>query len=88
MEAEFEELIHTSRAMLSSNEASELREFIEARQFALALESLCGILVDEEKHVTPELYSRIHSLVETLEGVDPYVVERVRSVVRYSRAET
>jgi hypothetical protein len=84
MEAEFEELIHTSRAMLSSNEASELREFIEARQFALAIESLCGILVDEEKHVTPELYSRIHSLVETLEGVDPYVVERVRSVVRYS----
>ena len=84
MEAEFAELIHTSRAMLSSNEASELREFIEARQFTLALESLCGILVDEDKHVTPELYSRIHSLVETLEGVDPYVVERVRSVVRYS----
>jgi hypothetical protein len=83
MEAEFEELIHTSRGMLSANESSELREFIEARQYALALEALCGILVDEEKHVTPELYSRIHNLCETLDGVDPYALERVRAVVRY-----
>jgi hypothetical protein len=83
MEAEFEELIHSSRSMLSINEASELREFIEARQYALALEAFCGILVDEEKHVTPELYARIHNLVETLDGVDPYVLESVRAVVRY-----
>ncbi|HXB05001.1 MAG TPA: MafI family immunity protein [Candidatus Acidoferrum sp.] len=83
MEAEFAELIHTSRGMLSANEASELLEFIEARQYALAIEALCGILVEEEKHVTPELYSRIHSLVETLDGVDPYVLESVRAVVRY-----
>jgi hypothetical protein len=83
MEAEFQELIHSSRGMLSANEASELREFIDAGQFALAIEALCGILVDEEKHVTPELYSRIHSLVETLDGVDPYVLESVRAVVRY-----
>ncbi len=84
MEAEFKELIHTSRGMLSANEASELLEFIEAGQHALAIEALCGILVDEEKHVTPDLYSRIHFLVESLDGVDPYVVERVREVVRYS----
>ena len=83
MEAEFEELIHSSRGMLSSNEISELREFIQARQFALALEALCGILVDENKHVTPELYSRIHSLVESLDGVDPYVLDSVRAVVKY-----
>jgi hypothetical protein len=83
MEAEFAELIHTSRGMLSANEASELLEFIEARQYALAIEALCGILVEEEKHVTPELYSRIHSLVETVDGVDPYVLESVRAVVRY-----
>jgi hypothetical protein len=83
MEAAFEELIHSSRGMLSSNEISELREFIQARQYALALEALCGILVDENMHVTPELYSRIHSLVESLDGVDPYVLDSVRAVVRY-----
>jgi hypothetical protein len=83
MDAEFEELIHSSRGMLSSNEISELREFVQAGQYALALEALCGILVDENKHVTPELYSRIHSLVELLDGVDPYSLESVRAVVRY-----
>jgi Ni,Fe-hydrogenase III large subunit len=83
MEAEFAELIHISRAMLSANEVSELREFIQAQQYALAIEALCGILVDEEKHVTPELYSRIHSLVEVLDGVDPYVLDSVRAAVRY-----
>jgi hypothetical protein len=52
MEAEFEELIHSSRGMLSSNEISELGEFIQARQYALGVEALCGTLVDENKHVT------------------------------------
>ena len=83
MEAEFEELIHSSRGMLSSSEISELREFVQDGQHALALEALCGMLVDENKHVTPELYSRIHSLVESLDGVDPYVLDSVRAVVRY-----
>lgn len=83
MDAEFEELIHSSRGMLSANEISELREFIQAGQHALALEALCGILVDENKHVTPELYSRIHSVVELLDGVDPYALESIRAVVRY-----
>jgi hypothetical protein len=83
MEAEFEQLIHSSRGMLSLNEVSELREFIEARQYTLAIEALCGILIDENKHVTPELYSRIHSLVEVLDGVDPNALESVRAAVRH-----
>jgi hypothetical protein len=83
MEAEFEELIHSSQGMLSANEASELREFIGARQYALALEALCGILLDENKHVTPKLYSRIHGLVEVTDGVDPSVIDSLRAAVRY-----
>ncbi|MHB8588254.1 MAG: MafI family immunity protein [Candidatus Dormibacteraceae bacterium] len=83
MEAEFEELIRSTRGLLSPNEISELREFIQARQYALAIEALCDILVDENKHVTPELYSRIHGLVEVLDGVDLNALESVRAVVRY-----
>jgi hypothetical protein len=83
MQAEFDELIHSSREMLSPSEISELREFVQAGQHTLALEALCGMLVDENKHVTPELYSRIHNLVEALDGVDPYALESVRAVVRY-----
>jgi hypothetical protein len=81
MEAEFEQLIHTTRGMLSANELSEVREFVEARQYTLAIEALCGILVDGSKQVTPELYSRIHSLVQHLDGVDPLLTDRVRAQV-------
>ncbi len=82
MEAEFEGLIHSSPGMLSSSEASELREFIDAREYSMALEALCGILLDENKHVTPDLYYRISSLGQRLDGVDPSIVERVKAIVR------
>jgi hypothetical protein len=82
MEAEFEGLIHSSPGMLIANEASQVREFIEAREYSMALEALCGILLDENKQVTPELYYRISSLEQQLDGVDPNIVERVKAIVR------
>ncbi|MEO8744982.1 MAG: MafI family immunity protein [Candidatus Dormiibacterota bacterium] len=78
MEAEFAGLINSSRGTLSDSEASELLEFIEARDYSLALETLCGILVDRNKRVTPDLYLRIHSLSLRVDGVDPYIVESLR----------
>jgi hypothetical protein len=56
-------------------------EFIEAREFILALETLCGFLVDQNRRVTPDLYLRIHSLGERLDGVDPYLIHSVKSIV-------
>jgi hypothetical protein len=86
MEAEFEELVRSSRGMPSANEASEVREFVEARQCALALEAMCGILLDENKHVTPELYSTIHGLIELTDGVDPFVIDSLRAAVLWRQA--
>jgi hypothetical protein len=48
----------------------------------MALEAICGILLDENKQVTPELYYRISSLEQQLDGVDPNIVERVKAIVR------
>jgi hypothetical protein len=79
--AEFHGLIRSSHGTLSDNEASEVLEFIEAREFALALETFCGFLLDANKRVTPELYFRIHSLCEQLDGVDPYIVQSVKAAV-------
>lgn len=79
--AEFHGLIHHSRGTLSENERREILEFIEAEEFNLALETLCGFLVDQNRRVTPELYLRIHSLGERLDGVDPYLVESVKAIV-------
>jgi hypothetical protein len=79
--AEFEGLIRSTRATLSESEASEVLEFFEARDYALALETLCGFLLDANRRVTPELFVRIHSIGRQLENVDPYLIEQVRAVV-------
>lgn len=78
---EFHGLIRSSRGALSENEQRELLEFIEAEEFNLALETLCGFLLDQNRRVPPELYFRIHSLGERLDGVDPYIVESIKSNV-------
>ncbi len=79
--AEFHGLIHNSHGALSENERREVLEFIEAQEFNLALETLCGFLIDENRRVSPEMYIRIHSLGERLDGVDPYIVECVKAIV-------
>lgn len=79
--AEFHGLILHSRGALSDNELREVQEFIDGRDFNLALETLCGFLVDQNRRVSPELYLRIHSLCERLDGVDPYLAESVKAIV-------
>ncbi|MDQ2942367.1 MAG: hypothetical protein M3R21_01700 [Candidatus Dormibacteraeota bacterium] len=73
---EFEGLIQSARGLLTANEASEVRELVDARQYAMALEALWAPLIDKNKHIPADLYSRIHSLGQQLDGVDPYIIER------------
>ena len=79
--AEFHGVIVHSRGTLTDDEVREVIEFIEAREFNLALETLCGFLVDQNRRVPPELYIRIHSLCERLDGVDPYLLSSVKANV-------
>jgi hypothetical protein len=78
---EFHGLIVHSRGTLSENEVREVIEFIEAQEFNLALETLCGFLVDQNRRVSPELYIRIHSICERLDGVDSYLIDSVKANV-------
>jgi hypothetical protein len=55
---------------------------VEAREYSLALESFCGTLLDENKHVTPALYSRIQNLAEQLDGVDSSLIDSVKAAIR------
>ena len=81
MEAEFHGLIVSSRGALSDNELRDVQEFVEAQEFRLAMETLCGFLVDRRGRVPTELFIRIHSLCERLDGVDPYLLESVKAIV-------
>lgn len=79
--AEFHGLIVHSRGTLTENEVREVVEFLEAQEFNLALETLCGFLADQNRRVSPELYIRIHSICERLDGVDPYLIDSVKANV-------
>jgi hypothetical protein len=78
--AELHGLILHSRGHLSDNELGEIREFVEGRDFTLAIETLCGILLDRNCKVTHDLFVRIHTICERLD-VDPYLVESVKAIV-------
>ena len=81
MEAEFHGLIVSSRGALSDSELRDVQEFVEAREFTLAMETLCGCLVDRRREVPQELFFRIHSLCERLDGLDPYLLDSVKAIV-------
>ena len=80
-DAEFHGLIRSSQSALSENEIREIQEFIEGREFNLAVETLCGFLIDQNRRVPHDLYFRLHSLCERLDGVDPYLLEGVKAIV-------
>jgi hypothetical protein len=79
--AEFHGLLTSSRGTLSENELREIQEFIEGRDFILALETFCGFLIDQNRQVSSDLYLRIHTLGDRLDGVDPYLLECVKAIV-------
>ncbi len=81
MESEFHGLIVSSRGALSDSELRDVQEFVEAREFTLAMETLCGFLVDRRHHVPQDLFIRIHSLCERLDDLDPYLLESVKAIV-------
>ena len=81
MQAEFHGLMVTSRGTLSESELQEVREFVDANEFNLALETLCGFLIDRNRDVSRDLYIRIHAIHERLDGVDPYLLESVKAIV-------
>ena len=81
MESEFHGLIVSSRGALSDSELRDVQEFVEAREFRLAMETLCGFLVDRNRRVPTDLFIRIHSLCERLDGMDPYLLDSVKAIV-------
>jgi hypothetical protein len=68
------ELLGRTEGLLSLSEVAEVHELLEAREYGLALESLASILVEERKHVSPEIARRVDALAAAMHlGGAPFV---------------
>jgi hypothetical protein len=55
---------------LSPSEVAEVRRFIDVNEYAVAFETLCGILIEEKKTVPAEARLLIRRMAEQME-TDP-----------------
>jgi hypothetical protein len=78
---ELTQLIDSLADVLTEGERTEVREYVAAHEFGLALETTCGILLEERKNISREQYSRIRALSERLTSVDPKYVDAVEALV-------
>ncbi len=51
---------------LSVSERREVEGFIEASEYGVALETLCALLVEEKKRITPEAFAEISELADLM----------------------
>lgn len=75
------ELLHAFAGVLSEDELTEVQEFVAAHEYAFALETLCGILIEENKQMTPAQFNRIETLSERLTSVNRTYVDAVEALV-------
>jgi hypothetical protein len=70
--------------VLSENESTEVRNFVGAHEYGIALETLCGILLEEGKHITREQYDSVQAMSGRLTSVDRARVDAVRTLLSSS----
>ncbi len=64
------ELLTSLNRTFSLSEAREVRDFIEAREYGLALETIAGILVEEKYLIPAEVAGEIKRLADSMNIVD------------------
>lgn len=56
------QLISQPHGWLTQNEFKEVSDFTDAGEYGVALETLCGIIAEENKKITLEQYQKISEL--------------------------
>ena len=67
LEGKFHALFDLLRGALTGREVKEVRWFFEAGEYGLALETLCGIIVEEEKQISRPAYQLVRELAEQIQ---------------------
>lgn len=59
-------ILDASSGTLNRSEAEEVRHFVDYGEYGIALETLCAIIEEENREISPELYKRIRELGERM----------------------
>ena len=66
IERRLNELLESLSDELSASERREVGGFIEANEYGVALETLCALLVEEHKKITPATFAEIGELADAM----------------------
>lgn len=66
IEKSFSQLLTLLAATFSDAEVSEVREFIDAGEYGLALETLVDIVVEEGKRISAEEAKLVYEMVDAM----------------------
>ena len=62
LEARLNSVLSGGEGWLSREEAEEVRGFVDVGEYGVAFETLCGIIVEEGKSISHEVYQQLAQL--------------------------
>jgi hypothetical protein len=62
----FTELLVSVESVFSEKEANEVRDFVDVREYELALQTLVDIVVEENKRISRDTFDKCEALVRLM----------------------
>ena len=81
IEKRFDDLLAFAASSFTDTELKEIRDFLEVREYGLALETFIDIVKEEHKRITIRAYSTAEELVALMGVSDEVDLESVRRAV-------
>jgi hypothetical protein len=78
LETKLSALLDSLKEVFTPSEISEVRQFLEAGEYGLALETTCGIIAEEQKQVGNQVLEQIRELSDLMR-LDSEIVSAVIS---------
>ncbi len=75
LEERLSRLLRSLEELFSSSETSEVQDFLDAGEYGLALETICGIITEERKVVGTEVVKQVKELRDIMELESDIVTE-------------
>lgn len=67
LEQRLSQLLNSLATVFSESERTEVKEFLDAGEYGLALETACAIITDEQKKVGFQVFEQVKELHDLME---------------------